>query len=253
MAVAKGGNVTPLVHDAHGTAHFPRDEQPTPGSALVRNDSCDAGDLFFLRFYSGLRRPEHDRVRAELEATLIEMATLDAEAIARANRRRELLEKAKRLRDQVWPIIPHHHGRRPPGPDERPLPPLVHDPEPLSGRRLRSVCLALLERYGELPLAELHSHLHMHGYVVAGPHGVKRLADALAYEVRRARAVRTKRGCYRRAGGERPRRGRFGRPRLNPRVGLDPTDLLNRYRNVDPFLFERPERWYPELPDLRGT
>ena len=168
---------------------------------LVRNNSCDASDLFFLRFYSGLRRPEHDRVRAELEATLIEMATLDAEAIARANRRRELLEKAKRLRDQVWPIIPHHHGRRPPGPDERPLPPLIHDPEPLSGRRLRSACLALLERYGELPLAELHSHLHMHGYVVAGPHGVKRLADALAYEVRRARAVRTKRGCYRRAGG----------------------------------------------------
>ncbi len=217
---------------------------------LVRNDSCDAGDLFFLRFYSGLRRPEHDRVRAELDATLIQIATLDAEAIARANRRRELIEKAKRLRDQVWPIIPHHHGRRPPGPDERPLPPLVHDPEPLSGRRLRSACLALLERYGELPLAELHSHLHMHGYVVAGPHGVKRLGDALAYEVRRARAVRTKRGCYRRAGGERPRRGRFGRPRLNPRVGLDPTDLLRRYRNVDPFLFERVEAWYPELPDM---
>ena len=214
----------------------------------MRNDSCDTGDLFFLRFYSGLRGPEYDRAHDNLKATLREIAVIDAESIEGANHRRALIEHAKRLRDQVWPVIPHHHGRRPPGPDERPLPPLVHDPELLSGRRLRSVCLALLARYGELPLAELHSHLHMHGYVVAGPHGVKRLADALGYEVRAARAVRTKRGCYRRAAGERPRRGRFGAPTLNPRVGLDPTRLLQAYRSVDPFLFESTERWYPELP-----
>ena len=48
---------------------------------------------------------------------------------------------------------------------DRPPPTSDHSPHSStipsrsSGRRLRSACLALLERYGELPLAELHSHL----------------------------------------------------------------------------------------------
>ena len=81
MAVEKQGEChTRGACCAHGaTPHLPF-TKAHPGSALVRNDSCDAGDLFFLRFYSGLRRPEHDRVRADLDATLIEIATLDAEA-----------------------------------------------------------------------------------------------------------------------------------------------------------------------------
>jgi hypothetical protein len=199
-----------------------------------------------------LRRPQYDALKHQVDALVEQIAALDAEAIERANRRRELVEQVKELRDQVWPIVPHMHGRRPPAPDERPLPPLRHDAEPLHGRRLRSVCLALLTRYGELPLAELHSHLHMHGYFVSGGNGVKRLADAMGYEVENHRLVRTRRGTYRRSTAFRPRPGRFGAPPLNPRSTFDTKDLIHRYRAVDPVLFESSERWYPDLPDFSG-
>ena len=132
---------------------------PTPAP---NHGGCNAGDLWFLRFYSGLRRPHYDQLMTELNTIIEKIAVLDAEAIDRANERRALVEQAKELRDVVWPIVPHHHGRHPPAPDERPLPPLRHDAEHLTRRRLRSVCLALLGRYGELPLFELHSHLHLH-------------------------------------------------------------------------------------------
>ena len=164
---------------------------PTPA---LDHGGCNAGDVWFLRFYSGLRRPHYDQLMTELNTIIEKIAVLDAEAIDRANERRALVEQAKELRDVVWPIVPHHHGRRPPAPDERPLPPLRHDAEHLTGRRLRSVCLALLGRYGELPLFELHSHLHLHGYAVGGPNPVKKLADAMGYEVEKRRLVRTKRG-----------------------------------------------------------
>ena len=125
----------------------PKNAAPAPRESHMPNlGSCDAGDLWFLRFYSGLRRPHYDQLMAELETIVGEIAVLDAEAIDRANQRRELIERAKDLRDTVWPIVPHHHGRRPPAPDERPLPPLRREAEHLTGRRLRSVCLALLGR-----------------------------------------------------------------------------------------------------------
>ncbi len=213
----------------------------------MQHGSCDAGDLWYLRFHSGIHPKHHAELAGKLETIIERIATIDREAIARADERRDLVEEAKALRDRVWPIVPRHHGRRPPGPDERPLPPLRHDAEVLGGRRLRSVCLALLGRYGELPLTELHSHLHLHGYTVAGPNCVKRLADAMGYEVDKRRLVRTKRGTYRRAWGFDARPGRFGNPPLNPPARWDVNDLISRYRAVDPLLFESTERWYPEF------
>ena len=212
-----------------------------------------AGDLFFLRFYSGLRRPEYDALLRDHDDLVGQIAAIDAESIERANRRRELLEQIKGLNGRLWPVIPKMKGRRPPGPDERPLPPLRFTAQPLRGRRLRSVCHALLGRYGELELSELHSHLHMHGYEIDSPNGVKCLADAMGYEVEKRRLVRTRRGTYRRAGAFHPRPGRFGATPLNPRPTLDTKDLIARYRAVDPVLFESSERWYPELPDFDGV
>ena len=46
--------------------------------------SCDAGDLWFLRFYSGLRRPHYDQLMSELDTIVGQIAALDAEAIDRA-------------------------------------------------------------------------------------------------------------------------------------------------------------------------
>lgn len=76
------------------------------------------------------------------------------------------------------------------------LPPLSERPTPLWGRRLRSVCLALLRRAGPLILPEIHALLHHHGYRIDSSNPVKTLSDALAYEVEQGRAVRLERGVY---------------------------------------------------------
>lgn len=78
----------------------------------------------------------------------------------------------------------------------------------MSGRELRSTCLALLARHGALTLVELHALLHLHGYAITGRHPVKALAMAM-------------RGLYGLSPSWRPRRGRHGGRPL-PDVAVDP-------------------------------
>ena len=46
-------------------------------------------------------------------------------------------------------------------------------------------------RHGTLPLGDLHSLLHLYGYVVPGADAVKHLADCMNYERRLGRIRRT--------------------------------------------------------------
>jgi len=57
------------------------------------------------------------------------------------------------------------------------------------------VALAVLARNArEMTLVEVHRELHLNGYAIASRQPVKRLADALGYEVMKGRAVRVERG-----------------------------------------------------------
>ena len=75
---------------------------------------------------------------------------------------------------------------------------VLHDPrEPLHGLRLRHAALAVLLRARRpLLVPEVLADLSSRGYVPGGANPSKALADALAVEVRRGRAVRLRRGLY---------------------------------------------------------
>lgn len=96
-------------------------------------------------------------------------------------------------------------GRRPQPDGSVALPAVAEDAVRLYGRRLRSTCLTLLEERGPLSLIELHSLLHLRGYVVDHAHPVQALSAALAYETDRGRATRRARGVYERAPKRPPR------------------------------------------------
>ena len=87
-------------------------------------------------------------------------------------------------------------ARRPPRPDQAPLPPVATDARPLFGRHLRRVCLSLLHQHGELALRDLHLLLILHGFTLTGSAPVKALADALGHEHDHGRVVRVRRGVY---------------------------------------------------------
>jgi len=77
------------------------------------------------------------------------------------------------------------------------IPPASPNAVPLTGPHVRHAAIAILLRAGRaLPLPEIHRRLHLDGYRIEHRFPVKRLADALAYEERNGRAVRTRRGCY---------------------------------------------------------
>lgn len=89
--------------------------------------------------------------------------------------------------------------------------------QPLAGLRLRHAALCVLLLAGRpLTVAQLLRALSDRGHTVAASYPNKALADALAVEVRRGRAVRVRRGLY--AAGTIPRttawRLRQGSPHL---------------------------------------
>jgi hypothetical protein len=145
---------------------------------------------------------------------------LDAEAVDWVARRRKVLSEALDIHEQLWPRLPGGWARRPPRPDQAPLPPTEHDAFPLRGVELRAVCLRLLIEHGLLALRELHVLLHLYGFIIGTSTPVKSLADALGYETRAGRADRVERGWYRARADRVP-----GRP--------------------DPVLRSAPEDWYP--------
>lgn len=143
----------------------------------------------------------HPYLRARLDNrrhTLVqELGRLDAETAEWLQRRRALLNEAVDLHEQLWPAQPAGWVRRPPKPGARWMPPLPEPARRLSGWNLRTVCQALLRRFGALELPEMHALLHRYGYEIEARHPVKALADALGYEVLGGRAERVRRGLYR--------------------------------------------------------
>lgn len=72
-----------------------------------------------------------------------------------------------------------------------------HEPQPLHGLKLRHAALAALLRVSRpLTVSQVLAELASCGHVPGGAHPNKTLADALAVEVRRGRAVRLRRGLY---------------------------------------------------------
>ncbi len=191
-----------------------------------------------------IRRPTLDtRRRAELHQHLLDLAAAldehDRSAVAWTAQRRHLFDQMQHAHDLLWDIA-CFNGRQPARPGEPPLPPTSEDPIYLSGRRLRTTCLALLRNHGCRSLPELHTLLHLHGYAVESRSPTKALADAMALEVRQRRALRPQRGHYEVAPGYRPlRRGRSA-----------PPPLLNP---IDPLLHWYPERWWPAEPGARKS
>ncbi len=167
-----------------------------------------------------------DAALAERDELLDRLDDLDREIVAIAQRRAQLASRLAELRDRLWPPSHRHRGRRPSPTGERELPPLPERPTWLEGRRLRSVCLALLRRVGPLTLPRLHALLHAHGYGIDSAHAAKALSDALSYEVECGRARRIRRGEYA-VTAPTPRPGRHGAPDLQPAEPEESDRLLD--------------------------
>lgn len=134
----------------------------------------------------------YDRLDQQVRHIDRQLRELSARRIALAAKRRDahrqlFINLAKR-------------GRRAAPDGSEALPPLPHDTTWLWGRRLRSVCRALLAAGGPTDLVTLHARLHRQGYGVAGNNPVKALADALGYETDEGRVCRERRGVYRLVG-----------------------------------------------------
>lgn len=167
----------------------------------------------------GAARAEAVAAATELRARLDD---LERELVELSSARQRIAQELAALRARLTVHIRRHRGRMPAVDGTRQLPPVPHDATPLWGRRLRSVCLALLRRAGRLPLRELHALLHRHGYVIDSDTHVKVLADALGHEVDHGRARRVERGVYEVVTWPPPRPGRHGDPPLRPPVQPSP-------------------------------
>lgn len=149
-----------------------------------------------------------------------ELRRLGAQLNALAQRHRAIRDTLRTKHRTLHPNLARRAGRQPAPDGSVQLPPVQHEATKLWGRRLRSICLALLRRNGgPLALPDLHALLHRHGYEVDARHHVKALADALAYEMEQGRVRRVRRGVYDLLESAPPRRGRHGNPELQPLVG----------------------------------
>jgi hypothetical protein len=202
------------------------------------------------RLASGLPKRARVRLQVERDELLHRTAELDRALLAGHTERLAIAERLGELRETLWPRVRHYHGRRPNAEGRPPLRPLPPDHRYLSGRRLRSTCIAILHRHGRLPLTELHSLLHLYGFGVESPHAVKALADAMGYEARCHRVRRVERGVYEVDPGFHPRRGRFGHPDgLGPRPGpgaaTEPVGGVGGAPMIDADVREDPSTWWP--------
>ncbi len=179
-----------------------------------------------IRTQSAARPNRRAALEQERDRLLTALDELDTELAERTRRRCQLLERLGELREALWPTARYGRGRRPAPTGTSDLPPLPDAPTWLAGRRLRSVCLALLRRAGRLTLRNLHAMLHAHGYGIESDHPVKALSDALAYETESGRARRVGRGVYEVA-GPRPRAGRHGAPDLAAPADVPEDRLLD--------------------------
>jgi hypothetical protein len=119
-----------------------------------------------------LRRQEFAELHAECAALLERATELDAAQRALSGELAEVRTQLAQLRLVMWPRVDRHE--------------IVH------GFRV-----TLRGGPPPMPLVEVHRELHLNGYAIASRLPVQRLADALAYEITKGRAVRVDRGVYR--------------------------------------------------------
>ncbi len=180
------------------------------------------------RMAIGLRWIDRHVLEGRRQKAVDTLDQLDREAVDWMARKQAADQEALAVHDRLWPEMPAGWARRPPRPDQAPLPPVAAKPRSLFGAPLRRVCLSLLHLHGELPLRDLHILLILYGFTITGAHPVKALADALGYELLQGRVSRPRRGTYR---------------VVNPgRVQPRP----------DPTLGPAPEDWYPALAAQLG-
>ena len=79
-----------------------------------------------------------------------ELDALDREACAWMRRKQAADREALEIHERLWPPMPAGWARRPPRPDQAPLPPVAESARPLGGAVLRRVVLSLLQLHGEL-------------------------------------------------------------------------------------------------------
>ena len=168
------------------------------------------------RWAIGMPWIDRHMLEARRQRAVDALDALDRESVDWMRRKRLADDEALAVHELLWPAIPDGWARRPPRPDEAPLPPESADARPLFGRHLRRVCLSLLHQHGELALRDLHLLLILHGYTLTGSAPVKALSDALGYEREQGRAVRVRRGVY--APVERSRPATSGRPTARHRT-----------------------------------
>ena len=132
------------------------------------------------RMAAGLSWAERQMLDDRRQRAVDQLDALDAEAIDWMRRKRVADREALDLHEHLWPAVPSGWARRPPRPDEAPLPPEMATARPLYRAPLRRVCLALLRIHGELTLRELHCLLLLYGFTIGGDGPVKRLAEASA-------------------------------------------------------------------------
>ncbi|MBK5224543.1 MAG: hypothetical protein JJE52_17035 [Acidimicrobiia bacterium] len=205
--------------------------------------------LITVRYHAGLDRRTRLNLQLQRDDQLACIDQVDAQLAALAGQRQALVSDAHDLHDRLWPVVPWKKGRRPPRLDQTDLPPVVHHPIPLFGRRLRSVCLTILARHGAQRLRDLHGLLHLYGFVIAAEAPVRVLADALGYEHDRQRAQRVRRGVYALHPGFRPRRGRHGRVDLPPMAPLHDGGSSGAGSGVDP----GDPSWVEPTPEAEGA
>lgn len=146
------------------------------------------------------------------ESTLASLRRVDAQLAALSMQRHRMFEELRAQHRRLWTVLVRR-GRKPLLGGEEALPPVRHDARQLWGRRLRSMCLAILRVHrAPLRLVDLHAELHRRGFVVASDQPVKALADALGYERLEGRVRRVERGVYELLPAPVPARGRHGNP-----------------------------------------
>lgn len=189
-------------------ASGPASETPPVHPPARRSPPVAGRDLSWNRRWARLGPVTRLRLQVRRDELLASTGGLERQIDALTRERLGILSEADQVRDDLWPVVVNHKGRRPPAVGCPPLPPVQPDARPIAGRALRSLCGELLERHGELALPDLHAWLHHYGYVIASWSGPKVLADALGYEVEMGRAIRVRWGVYAPSldGRARPRR-----------------------------------------------
>ena len=203
--------LVPRVLDGPATARADGALPPTP--RWLKDDPYAPA-----RWAIGMPWIDRHMLEARRQRAVDALDALDRESVDWMRRKQAADREALAVHDLLWPAIPDGWARRPPRPDQAPLPPVATDARPLFGRHLRRVCLSLLHQHGELALRDLHLLLILHGFTLTGSAPVKALADALGHEHDHGRVVRVRRGVYAPTNPDGPQ------PRADPELGTAPED-----------------------------